>query len=76
MTKNLKCFLELPYKKEKITHLPICILFNISWKDYYFDLCDMVEYLPRGKKQGQHKLTITFALFYWYIKLTFYSPKH
>jgi hypothetical protein len=75
MTKNIKCFLELPYKNKKITDLPI-ILFYISWKDYYFELCDMVEYLPRGKKQGEHKLTISFALFYWYIKLTFYSPKH
>lgn len=75
MIKNIKCFLELPYKKEKITDLPI-ILFYISWKDYYFELCDMVEYLPRGKKQGEHKLSISFALFYCYIKLTFYSPKH
>jgi len=78
--RNLKCYLELPFiskwrRKEKITHIPICLGLTVSWSNYNFELCDTEEYFPRGRKGGKHRLTISCGVFYWWIRLTFYSPK-
>lgn len=78
--RTLKCYLELPFRRELgrnewKTHIPLCGGLYIGWSDYDFELCDSREYFPRGQKNGKHRLTFNVGIFYWWIRLTFYSPK-
>lgn len=79
-TQKMKYYLEIPFMSKwrrgrKITCIPVGLWLNISWDDYDFELCDTEEYFPKGEKNGKHKLSISFGIFYWSLKLTFYSPK-
>lgn len=77
---NPKCYIELPFKSnwrqnDWKHHIPICAGIYFSWKTYDFELYDDNSYYPKGEKKGHHRLSITFAAFYWWIRVTFYSPK-
>lgn len=77
----MKSYLEFTYlsirkiKNKDIDYIPIGAGGRVSWKKYDFELCDMKEYYPRGRKDGSHIFSITFGIFYWGISWTFYKPK-
>lgn len=80
MIKGCRCYIEIPFKSnwrvsDWKTHIPICGGINFSWKDYEFDLCETEYRIPKGRKIGRHKFSITLGAFYWWIHITLYSPK-
>ena len=56
----------------KIDFIPISAGIILNWSKYEFDICDMEEYFPKGKKKGKHIFSLTLGISYFSIKLTIY----
>lgn len=62
-------------RKLTVKELPLDAGIIISWSNYTFSLCGEDWYFPKGRKEGDHKFSISFFLLYFYFHIIIYKPK-